>query len=506
MVQEYCERNYSELTENPALASWIDNVVKDFRIDSQRRKQLPGVNRFYKEALNPATKYFRPSIKKMSELDAFREQFLQKTLLEDTLEEVPKEQRELLEDVARIAQFSDSIHNDPEVVKQIYQKFKENFDITQKIKRSPPKFNTGDNSRTQGSPQQGYQGQTQPREGRDPNEKKPKKLSEEGSDGKKLYEEDEDSKDKKGKSGREEDENGDDSLEDERGNEELYRRDRNALYKRISEERDIDIVSLKPVDSKEARDLVQKDRITYAGEIESMRRIFRQLKLRHYGLRRDFEGTELDYEAIMQGDLEFLVTGVRRERRVFVKDIRNQQRPAWAVLADVSGSTGKSHFNIIKPIKSALFIQGEALSVSDGSFGLFTFSDKLYIIKDFTESYTESTADKIMSMTDISGTNLGPSLYAVGDLLRRQNEQPKGITIVTDGQANDMDYAREAITDLHKRKIHPFVIVIGRNLEDYARELTSEIGEDHYSVIEKDRLYELPQEMFRLFKTYGIAR
>ena len=36
LAEEYFQRNYSELTENPALAGWVDNVVKDYRIDSQR--------------------------------------------------------------------------------------------------------------------------------------------------------------------------------------------------------------------------------------------------------------------------------------------------------------------------------------------------------------------------------------------------------------------------------------------------------------------------------------
>lgn len=503
IVQEYHQRNYLELTENSALAGWIDNIVKDHRIDSRRRKQLPGVNRFYKDSLTDAVKYLRPSTAKMSDLDAFREQFLQQTLIEETVETVPKERRQLLEETVALAQSSDSIHQDPEVVKQIYQRFKENFDITQKIKRLPSKHNTGNNSKTQGSPQDGYQGQVQPREGRNPNEKKPKQLSEKARDGKKLYEPDDKAKDKKGAGEDEKDKN--QSL-DERGKEELYRQDRNALYKRISEDQGIDVVQVKPLDNPKIREATHKNKMNYAGEIESMRRIFRQLKLRHYGTKRDFEGAELDYEALMQGELEAKVTGVQRERRIFVKETQNERRPTWAVLADVSRSTGQGHFNIIDPIKSALFIQGEALSASDCPFGLFTFSDGLYVLKDFTEQYTENTADKIMSAKPLNGTALGQSLYAVGDLLRRQKEQPKGVTIVTDGQANDMDYARDAITDLHKGKIHPFLIVIGKNLEDYAKDLTSQIGGEHYSVVEKNKLYELPNEMFRLFKTYGIAR
>src|SRR3989344_5707315 len=501
-VQEYHQRNYAELTENPALAGWIDNVVKDHRIDS-RRRQLSGVDRFYKETLNPATKYLRPSIVRMSELDAFREQFLQQTLIGETVESVPKEKKELLEEAVRLAKSSGSIQMDPEVVKQIYRRLKDNFDITKKISRLPPRYNTGDNSRTKGSPQQGYQGQTQPREGRDPNDKKPKQLSEKARDGKKLYEPDKDSKDKKG-SGKDENE---ESTLDERGKEELYKRDRNALYTDLTEKHGIDICPVANCTDKKIQELLQKRKLQYAGEIESTRRIFRQLKLRHYGVKRDFEGAELDYEEFMQGELESKVTGVRRERRVFIKDTQNQQRPAWAVLADISPSTDPEYFNIIDGIKSSLLIQGEALGDSDYPFGLFAFSGDLYVLKDFTEKYSESVARKILSVRrSHDGTALAPSLEVVAGLLDRQLEQPKGITIITDGDANLGGDPRPVIQELYKRKIHPFLIVLGKEFEKYAKHLTGDIGNDHYVIVERDKLHELPGEMFRLFKTYGIAK
>src|SRR3989338_3472093 len=70
LVQEFLARNYSGLEKNPALAAWIDNVVKDRRIDYQRREQLPGVERHFREVLAPAAEYLRPSIRGMSALDS----------------------------------------------------------------------------------------------------------------------------------------------------------------------------------------------------------------------------------------------------------------------------------------------------------------------------------------------------------------------------------------------------------------------------------------------------
>src|SRR3989344_3242688 len=129
LVQEFHQRNYAELKENPALAGWIDNIVKDRRIDAQRREQLPGVRRHYEEVLAPAAEYLRPSTKGMSKLDSFREQYLQRALLGRVVDPVPNEHRNLLEEVVDLTNTADSIQRDVEVVSRIYQKFKENFDI-----------------------------------------------------------------------------------------------------------------------------------------------------------------------------------------------------------------------------------------------------------------------------------------------------------------------------------------------------------------------------------------
>jgi len=495
-VKIYMERNYSELTENPALAGEIDNIVKDFRIDSRREEQLLGVKRFHKDKLNPTALYMRPSAKRMNKLNAFREQFLQMTLLGKSVDPVPDEHRRAMDEVVGLAQSSESIYKDPEVVKKIYQVFKDNFDITQPISRLPPMKGRGDASRTPGTPQQGYQGQAEPREGRDEKDKKPKDLSEDAiPKGGKL---DMDSEDKEAR------ENGEDDQEDMSAREEAYKNDRRELYQDLSEVRGISVMPVPQSGSAEIREMVRKKRIQYAGEIDGMKRTFRQLKLKHYGDRRDFDGEVLDYEPYMQGDLESQVTGVRSERRVFIKEARNQQRPALAVIADISPSVDT--YKIREPILDSLLIQGEALSSSGYPFGLFAFSGDLYVVKDFNEKYTDETADKILSVKrKNSGTNLGPSLAVVGDLLGRQNEHPRGVAIITDGE----DYsgtAKKVMHELNNRKIHPFLVVIGKEFEGYAQSLTSELGDGRYSVVEKDKLYELSGEMFRLFKTFGIAR
>lgn len=501
LVQEFHQRNYSELTENPALAGWIDNIVKDRRIDAQRREQLPGVKKHYEEVLAPAAEYLRPSVKGMSKLDAFREQYLQKTLIGRIVNPVPEEYKALIEEVAAITSTADSIQRDPEVVTRIYQKFKENFDINQPISKLPSMFGTGNHSQPNtGAPQQGYGKEIKSREGRKPNDKKPKRLSTERQRGK--YNPNSNKSDGQG------DDSQSDDLPPENDASQIGPKEGGAgLYKKLEKDYGIKIHVVETQFSDKIAQREESFRDKYAGEIESMKRIFRQLQLKHYGDKRDFQGQELDYEDYMQSGLEFKVTGIKGNGRYFKRNTQDKQRPAWAVLADITPST--EHYKILEQIRAGLFINAEALGVTDWPIGLFGFSgDVLYIMNDFPERYGPTSSNKIMALKreDTGGTYLGPPLRTVGSLLKRQREHPKGITIITDGEDENFDDAKSAMREVYDQKMYPFLVVIGREFEKYARNLTEDIGSDHYTVIDKDKVHELPNEMFRLFKTFGIAK
>ncbi len=485
VVGVYLQRNHADLTENPALAGFIDNIVKDRRIDAQRCEQLPGLAKYDKEVHHDAIKYFRPSIKKMSELDAFREQFLQQALLGCTVEPVPEEHQQILEECVELCHSADSIYEDKEAVDKIYQIFKENFDIKQKIKRLPQQQGKGNHSKTPGSPQQGYGGEVKPREGRDKKEKRPKRL-------------------KKGK--------GKEEKPDPKGKKtkpkpSKHDKDRESLYTEASEDADISIVKVNPDYSDWVIRKEKELRDKYAYAIGSMKSIFRRLKQTHRSSRLDFSGQDLEYEEFLQTDLEREVTSISRNGRHFVSKSRFKHRPAWAVLADISPSTDLDHYNIINEIKAGLLIQGEALGVTDYPFGLFAFSGNLYRIKDFPETYNPQVANKIISVcrkSDVAGTRLAASSKAVGHVLERQGERPRGITIITDGESTDKG-APEVLKELYDNKVFPFVIVIGKEFDGYAKELTKHIGPKHYTLLGRDELHRLPDEMLRLFKTYGIA-
>ena len=526
---EYLQINYSELTENPALAGWIDNVVKDRRIDQERRDNLPGVDRFFKEVLDPGTSYFRPSVRFMNKFDKFREQYLQKALIGKTIEPVPKEYNKLLNEVVKLTNKADSIERDPEIVKQIYQKLKENFDITQKISRLPPRFGRNNHNAGSGDSQQsqtpqyqkgnqdnkdkqdndkkgkglegkvddkdknkgkngkgegktdfnkGYEGKVKEREGRNPYDKKPKCLG--------------DDKDKEDKGT---------SLRSRGGK----KKDDKEFYEKKSEEYSINIQSndseLKISNFEESK----KYEETHFRQIDSMKQIFKKLRLEDYADKKDFEGLYLDYEDYMQSDLESEVTGIKGDGKYFNADEIGRQNPAFGIHADISGSTVG---DIIEGIRSAFYIIGNALSESKFNYGMYASDDNLYVLKPITKKWNEKVNGKIGALrAGGGGIYLEKTSRVIADDLKRMESSPRILIHISDFEVcGDQDGEKAIAKELYDNKIFPFLITIGKEHEKNAKMLTKEIGKEHYSVIPTNELNRLPNELFRLFKTYGIAK
>ena len=265
---------------------------------------------------------------------------------------------------------------------------------------------------------------------------------------------------------------------------------------------------VKPTITTESTRKEREFRDRYAGESESMKRIFRQLQLKHYGDRRDFEGQELDYETYMQDELESRVTGIKGNGRHFRRETRNEQKPTFGIHADISGST---RGQIIEGIRAAFYIMGNALSVSDWNYGLYASGNELGVIKEPHKKWSDEINHSIMNLEagnlGSGGIYLNSTSSVIGADLARTEGSPKGLIIVSDFQVcGGKTEERMAAKKLYDQKIYPFLIAIGENHETNAAEMAREIGSEHYSVIPLNKLHELPTEMFRLFKTFGIAR
>lgn len=541
-----------QFQENPTLAHEIFNIVEDNRIDRKARKELPGLKKFSEEKEKPIYLAHRPSpkylMKKKKQLDAFREFFLQKTLLDETTDEVPSRYKSLLKECVTIARNAEDndIHASLDSTAKIYQKFKENFDIKQPLPRLPSYAGRGHDKLSPGIPRN-YRGQIKPREGREnqeeitrQSEKKPnnqqkgksskgsrqiRQKSEKQEDVRKNYKQDLKNEEKNNKEKNEiakkaENKKGKPEKIEENKEKDLKKEQWKYLqsgspFVRITPRPSPGVILKKPrsspVDIENAHKITEK----YNGEIRAIESYFKRLKERYQGKKKAKQGEEISIGEYVQAELEYEATGVRPNKKIFRKRARIKKKAAWAILADISSSTGFGFkYKIIDYIKSALLIQGEALNYSGYPFAIFAFhsggrllkeiidyKDTVYIIKDFKENYTENSRGRIMSLYPYGGTLMVNAIKYIAEKLKEAEGRPKGFSIITDGEPDTPEAVRDALSKLTENEILPFLFVIGQEHEEYAKSLI-----DDYVIIKKDKLNELPNEVLRIFTTYGIIK
>jgi len=551
-----------QFQENPTLAHEIFNIVEDNRIDRKARKELPGLKKFSEEKERPIYLARRPSpkylMKKRRELDAFREFFLQRTLLDKTIDEVPSRYKNLLEEcvvIARNAEDND-IHTSLDSTTKIYQKFKENFDIKQPLSRLPSYAGRGHDKLSPGIPRN-YRGQIKPREGRESQEevtrqgeKKPtgqqkgasqkehqeiRSKSEKQEEAHKDYKQEFKNKEKttkeKEKTTREKNKitkktemkrkGNPQKIEEEKNKEKDLRKEQwkylqsGGPFVRIVPRPSPGVILKKSRSSLVDIDNAHKIIENYNGEIRAIESYFKRLKERYQGKKRAKQGEEINIGEYVQAELEYEATGVRPNKKMFRKRARIKKKAAWAILADISSSTGFGfEYKIIDYIKNALLIQGEALNYSGYPFAIFAFhsggrllkeiidyKDTVYIIKDFKENYTEDSRGRIMSLYPYGGTLMVNAIEYIAEKLKEVEGRPKGFSIITDGEPDSPEAVRDALSKLTENEILPFLFVIGQEHEEYAKSLI-----DDYVIIKKDKISELPNEVLRIFTTYGIIK
>jgi len=541
-----------QFKENPTLAHEIFNIVEDNRIDHKARKELPGLARFSREKEKPIYLNRRPSpkylMKKKKELSAFREFFLQKTLLDETIDEVPSKYRNLLDECVSIARSAENkdIHTSLEATEKIYLKFKENFDIKEPISQLPPFAGRGHDKLSPGLPRK-YRGYVKPREGREEGKKQDsaRKESKGASSEKGPQQKEINSKKKRNqpeKSIREEQkerkaglrkekeiqskeekkqDRKTDKREEKRKKDFLAEEDKlnywvgGGRFVRITPKPSPGVNIVRPQGSRSDIERAHKTIEKYNGEIRAIESYFKRLEERYRGKKKARAGEEINIGEYVQAELEYEATGVRPNKKMFRKRARSKKKAAWAILADISSSTAFGFgYRIIDYIKDALLIQGEALNYSGYPFGIFAFhsggalfreiinyKDTVYIIKDFQEDYTEESRGKIISLSPYGGTLMVNAIKYITDNLRKVEGTPRGFSIITDGEPDTPEDVRDVLKNLQDDGILPFLFVIGAEHEKCAQFLI-----DDYVIIKRDRLAELPKEVLRIFTTYGIMK
>jgi len=149
---------------------------------------------------------------------------------------------------------------------------------------------------------------------------------------------------------------------------------------------------------------------------------------------------------------------------VFVKDEYLSKSFAWSIIFDVSASMGvKADF-----ARALALVVAEAtkeLLMDPGSWTLFAFSDRFYVLKDSSEAYTQKVRARIGGLRFQGLTYMPDAIRVAGQILAKRYDEQRFLIVISDGwpygYSNMSEALKESIDTVQKKG----VIVLGIGVE-----------------------------------------
>jgi hypothetical protein len=271
-----------------------------------------------------------------------------------------------------------------------------------------------------------------------------------------------------------------------------------------------------------SREFVDTTRERYKGVISSIRHQFQLMKPENLlRVSNELDGEDYDLSAVIDYVIDRRADGQQSER-LYTKRLRRQRDVAVSFLLDQSSSTARmigrhplqpyTHpgRRIIEIEKEGLVLMSEALEAVGDLYSINGFTSegrrnvKFYIIKDFSERYSEEVERRIGGITYQNNTRLGAAIRHAAVRLAKQEARTRLLIILSDGRPYDHDYGdaryaredtREALRQTKNKGITPFCITIDRESETELRDLYGDIG---YTII--DDVMSLPERMPGIYR------
>lgn len=270
------------------------------------------------------------------------------------------------------------------------------------------------------------------------------------------------------------------------------------------------------------RNFVELARSRYRGVISSIRHQFQLMKPENLTrINREIDGEDYDLNALVEYVVDKRADGQPSEN-IYTKRLRKQRDVAVSLLLDQSSSTARTITRnplqpythpgrrIIEIEKEGLVLMSEALEAVGDVYSINGFTSegrrnvKFYVVKDFSEKYSEDIERRIGGITFQNNTRMGAAIRHAAAKLKRQESRTKLLIILTDGRPYDHDYGdaryaredvREALTEAKMQGITPFCITIDRESEAELRDLYGDVG---YTII--DDVLSLPERMPNIYR------
>ena len=168
---------------------------------------------------------------------------------------------------------------------------------------------------------------------------------------------------------------------------------------------------------------------------------------------------QLDLSAVIQA-----IASNKPATDVFTMDEYLKQSFAWSIVLDVSGSM-KVRGEVARGLAIAVAEAAKELMMDPTSWTFFAFSDKFYILKDGTESYSQRVRARIGGLRFEGLTYIPDALYMAGKMLAKRFEEQRVLVVISDG----WPYGYERMSFELKKNVDELlrkgVIVIGIGVE-----------------------------------------
>lgn len=232
--------------------------------------------------------------------------------------------------------------------------------------------------------------------------------------------------------------------------------------------------------------------------IRRVRRQFEALRPQRQLLRGQFDGPELDIDALVRAIADQRAGGQGSDR-IFMEHREQERDLAVSALVDVSLSTEAwlGDRRVIDLEKEAMLVLAHGIAACGDPFAIHSFTsrrrDRVWVntLKDWDETLGPLVERRIGALRPGAYTRMGAAIRHVVALLAERPERHRLLLLLTDGKPNDTDYyegryaiedTRRAVLDARQRGVRVFAVTIDSEARHYLQRI---FGDGAYSIVHR---------------------
>jgi nitric oxide reductase NorD protein len=245
----------------------------------------------------------------------------------------------------------------------------------------------------------------------------------------------------------------------------------------------------------------------HSGLVKHLRRTFEALRDEDRLLKRQFQGDEVDIDALVEA-LADTRDGREMSERLFLHMHRAERDIAVMFLVDMSGST-RGWINDAQ--RESLLLLCGALETLGDRYAIHGFSGitrkrcELYRIKRLDEPYGEEVQARISGIRPQDYTRMGFAIRHLTALLKETDAATRLLITLSDGKPDDyhdqyrgqygIEDTRQALVEARRAGIHPFCITLDTEARAY---LPHMYGPARYTIVSEVR--QLPLKVADVYR------